>query len=142
MGRHRSDPMGIARLLLAALAVLALVALVVIGVRSLSGALSGTAPAPTEAPSPVPSAIEETEEPVPTVLVRCVRERCPTVFLRVAGGDVLINREMDDGEQVRSFEDRLDVVLADSASVSVLVNGEERPPGSPGERQEFTVSRD
>ncbi|MFF0575314.1 hypothetical protein [Streptosporangium saharense] len=136
--------MGIARLLLAALAVLALIALVVIGVRSLSGALSGGAPAPTptEAPSPVPSAIEATEEPVPTVLVRCVRERCPTVFLRVAGGDVLINREMDDGEQVRSFEDRLDVVLADSASVSVLVNGEERPPGSPGERQEFTVSRD
>ncbi|MFD0887095.1 hypothetical protein ACFQ08_21320 [Streptosporangium algeriense] len=135
--------MGIARLGLAALAVLALVALVVIGVRSLSGALSVAAPkpTPTDAP-PSPAPFSASPQRVPTVAVRCVRKRCPTVFLRVAGGDVLINREMDDGEQVRSFEKRLDVVLADSASVRVLVNGEERPPGSPGKRQEFTVSRD
>ncbi|MFF4413694.1 hypothetical protein ACFYY8_14270 [Streptosporangium sp. NPDC001559] len=135
--------MGIARLGLAALAVLALVSLVVIGVRSLSGALSVAPPKPAPTvtpPSPVPSSASPRR--VPTVVVRCLRERCPTVFLKEAGGDVLINREMDDGEQVRSFEKKLEVVLADSAAVKVLVNGEERPPGSPGKRQEFTVSRD
>ncbi|MEV7008717.1 hypothetical protein [Streptosporangium sp. NPDC051022] len=147
MGRHRSDPMGIARLALVGLAALALVALIVVGVLSLSGAL-GSGPRPA-VPSPVPSSDPSSAavssappERVPTVLVRCLRERCPTVFLRVAGGDVLLNREMVEDEQVRFFEPRIDVVLADSASVEVRVNDIERPPGDPGEREEFTASRD
>ncbi|MDP9863722.1 MULTISPECIES: hypothetical protein [Streptosporangium] len=144
MGRHRSDPMGIARLVLMGLAVLALVALIVVGVLSLVGTLgSGTEPAarptPAASPSTPPSA---TAGQTPTVRVQCLREHCPKVFLRVAGGDVLIDREMAADEQAQSFDAKVDVVLTDSASVRVEVNGAVRPPGKAGERQEFTVSRD
>ncbi|GAA4181841.1 hypothetical protein GCM10022252_06830 [Streptosporangium oxazolinicum] len=141
--------MGIARLVLVGLAVLVVVALVVLGVLSLVGGLgSGAETAPSSAPSaaassaaasPAPSA---TPERVPTVLVECLREQCPTVFLKVTGGDVLLDREMALGERFRSFDPKVDVVLADSAAVRVQVNGAVRSPGKAGERQEFTVSRD
>ncbi|OUC80182.1 hypothetical protein CA984_42680, partial [Streptosporangium minutum] len=87
----------------------------------------------------VPSA---TPERIPTVRVQCLQEHCPKVFLKVAGGDVLLDREMAGDEQAQSFDAKVDVVLADSAAVRVEVNGEVRPPGKAGERQEFTVSRD
>ncbi|WP_030916148.1 hypothetical protein [Streptosporangium amethystogenes] len=139
--------MGIARLVLAGLAALALVVLIVVGVLSLIGSLSSGAEAdPSAAPitgtspedaSPAASA---TAERVPTVLVECLREHCPTVFLKVTGGDVLLDREMTRGEQFQSFDPKVDVVLADSAAVRVQVNGTVRAPGEVG-RQEFTVSR-
>ena len=63
------------------------------------------------------------------------------VFLKVVGGDVLLNREMVKDEQVQSFDAKIDVVLADSTAVRVQVNGAVRPPGESGERrQEFTGS--
>jgi hypothetical protein len=137
--------MGIARLALAGLAVLALLFLIVLGGRSLIGAL-GSGPAPSSpatgtpaSPTGTPSA---TPAQVPTVLVECAGEHCPTVFLKVAGGDVLLNREMARGEQAQSFDDKVDVVLTDASTVRVRVNGVVRPPGKPGERQEFTVSRE
>ncbi|MEU3169019.1 hypothetical protein [Streptosporangium sp. NPDC006930] len=139
--------MGIARLVLVGLAVLAVVALIVLGVLSLAGSLGSGAPTASPAPSdavssavasPPPSA---TPERVPTVLVECLRERCPTVFVKISGGDVLLDREMALGEQFRSFDPKVDVVLADSAAVRVQVNGAVRSPGKAGERQEFTVSR-
>ncbi len=134
--------MGIARLVLVGLAILALLALIVVGVLSLAGAEPATpptsSPSATTSTAATPSA---SSERVPTVLIQCVRERCPTVFLRIAGGDVLLNRELVRDEQVQSFEAKVDVVLADSAAVRVRVNGVVRPPGGPGEREEFTVSR-
>jgi hypothetical protein len=158
--------MGVARLVLAGLAVLAFVVLIVVGVLSLVGALdpapeSVALPAPT-ASSPAASApaasAPATAAPkvtasaavpttpaspgrVPTVLIQCVRDRCPTVFLKVVGGDVLLNREMVKDEQAQSFDAKVDVVLADSTALRVQVNGAVRPPGKTGERQEFTVSR-
>lgn len=141
--------MGIARLVLVGLVVLALVALIVFGALSLFGSLGSdaeTAASPdpsagtsSAATSPPPSA---TPERVPTVLVECLREHCPTVFLKVTGGDVLLDRELVRGERFQSFDAKVDVVLADSAAVRVQVNGAVRSPGKAGERQEFTVSRD
>ncbi|MBG0820200.1 hypothetical protein HS048_05555 [Planomonospora sp. ID91781] len=144
MGRHRSDPMGIARLALAGLAVLALLFLIALGGRSLIGAL-GSEPASSasaSAPAPATGAPSATPARVPTVLVECVEERCPTVFLKVAGGDVLLNREMARGEQAQAFDDKVDVVLTDASTVRVRVNGVVRPPGGAGERQEFTAVRE
>ncbi|GAA2999060.1 hypothetical protein [Streptosporangium longisporum] len=144
--------MGIARLVLLGLVVLAFVALIVFGVLSLFGGLGSdsssgsgsgveTATTPTRAagssPAPAPAA-----ERVPTVLVECLRQECPTVFLKVTGGDVLFDREMAQDERFQSFDPKVDVVLADSAAVRVQVNGTVRPPVRPGEREEFTVSRD
>jgi hypothetical protein len=148
--------MGIARLVLVGLAGLAFVTLIVVGVLSLVGALnpgpeSVALPVASSPTAAVPTASASTTAPTasasasgrgPTVLIQCVRERCPTVFLKVVGGDVLLNREMAKDEQVQSFDAKIDVVLADSTAVRVRVNGAVRPPGKPGERQEFTVSRD
>ncbi|GAA3142718.1 hypothetical protein GCM10010466_37110 [Planomonospora alba] len=137
--------MGIARLALAGLAVLAVLALIVFGARSLIGALDSSE-AETAAPSAPAAgssgASGDTPEKIPTVLVECVAERCPTVFLKVAGGDVLLNREMARGEQAQSFDAKVDVVLTDASTVRVRVNGAPREPGGTGERQEFTVSRE
>ncbi|WP_406319386.1 hypothetical protein OHA77_19165 [Streptosporangium sp. NBC_01639] len=140
MGRHRSDPMGVARLVLAGLAVLAFAALLVAGVLSLVGVLSAD-PEPGAPPSSAATAPFATPEQVPTVRVQCLRQQCPRVFLKVAGGDVLLDREMAEGEQVQSFDAGIDVVLTDSAAVRVEVNGAVRPPGKAGERQEFTATR-
>jgi hypothetical protein len=141
--------MGIARLVLVGLAVLVVVALIVFGVLSLIGSLGSDAETvPSPAPSVTASSVAASPSPsagserVPTVLVECLRDRCPTVFLKVTGGDVLLDREMDRGEQFQSFDPKVDVVLADSAAVRVQVNGAVRSPGKAGERQEFTVSRD
>ncbi|WP_152990500.1 hypothetical protein [Sphaerimonospora mesophila] len=150
MGRHRSDPMGFARLALVSLAALLLLALVVIGARALLSAL-GSEDVPEAAPSPTASASTpataspaETGRPpgerVPTVRIVCQADRCP-VFVRVPGGDVLIDRDLTRGEQTSYFEPELDVVLADGSVVQVFENGELRAAGAPGERESFSVTR-
>ncbi|ETK34697.1 hypothetical protein [Microbispora sp. ATCC PTA-5024] len=142
MGRHRSDPLGIARLALAGLAVVLLLALLVIGARSLFSALGSDEAAPASGPpstsiagSPTPAASR-----VPTVRIVCQADRCP-VFVRVPGGDVLIDRDMTRGEQASYFDPELAVVLDDAATVAVEENGTARPAGQPGERQSFKVTR-
>lgn len=148
MGRHSSDPLGIARLVLVGLGVLVLVALIALGVFSLIGSLSSGA---EQAPSPAPAAVappsgdtpaSAASAQVPTVLLECVRRNCPTVFVKITGGDVLLDRDLAQGERFQSFDPKVDVVLADSASVRVQVNGTARSPGPAGERAEFTVSRE
>ncbi|MFJ2028275.1 hypothetical protein [Streptosporangium sp. NPDC087985] len=132
--------MGIARLVLIGLAVLALAALIVVGVLSLVGVLSSD-PEPSTPPPSAAATSATPEQQIPTIRVQCLRQQCPKVFLKVAGGDVLLDREMAEGEQAQSFDAKIDVVLADPAAVHVEVNGAVRPPGKAGERQEFTVSR-
>jgi hypothetical protein len=141
--------MGIARLVFAGLAVLAFVTLIVVGVLSLVGTLDSDPGASEAATAPTSTAAVPTTAPapsasgrVPTVLIQCVRERCPTVFLKTVGGEVLLNREMTKDEQVQSFDAKIDVVLADPTALNVQVNGAVRSPGKAGERQEFTASRD
>lgn len=141
MGRHRSDPLGIARLALVGLAVVLLLAVVVIGAKSLLSTFGSEEPA--EGPSSVASA-QPSAEPstprVPTVRVVCQADRCP-VFVRVPGGDVLIDRDLSRGEQASYFEPELDVVLDDASTVEVFTNGTARSPGPPGDRQAFSVTR-
>ncbi|GIH75022.1 hypothetical protein Plo01_14510 [Planobispora longispora] len=136
--------MGIARLALAVLGALGLLALIVLGAISLTGGFgaepeAGSATPPATKPLSAPS---DSPSRAPTVFVECVQERCPTVFLKVTGGDVLFDREMTRGEQAQSFDDKVDVVLTDASAVRVRVNGAEHPPGKVGERQEFTVPRE
>ncbi|MEU8194294.1 hypothetical protein AB0C10_10980 [Microbispora amethystogenes] len=144
MGRHRSDPLGIARLALVGLAVVLLLAVIVIGGRALfstfgSGESGGT-PA-VASPSPAARPSTATSPPrVPTVRVVCQADRCP-VFVRVPGGDVLVDRDLARGEQASYFDPELDVVLDDASTVEVFANGTVRSPGPPGERQAFSVTR-
>ncbi|GGO12381.1 hypothetical protein GCM10010116_24840 [Microbispora rosea subsp. aerata] len=145
MGRHRSDPLGIARLALIGLAVVLLLAVVVIGAKALLSTFesgepaSGASSAPSSQPSAEPSGKPSTPR-VPTVRVVCEADRCP-VFVRVPGGDVLIDRDLARGEQASYFQPELDVVLDDASTVQVFENGTARPPGPAGERQAFSVKR-
>ncbi|MFB4283799.1 MULTISPECIES: hypothetical protein [unclassified Nonomuraea] len=149
MGRHRSDPMGIARLALAVLAAGAVVTLLVIGGRALIGSLGAAAPerepasAPatdsSAGPSAGPSTASDATGKVPTVRIECLAETCPLVTVRVPGGDVLQYREMSKGEEVSYFEPELDVVLSDAGTVRVTENGKPRDQGEQGAREAFTV---
>ncbi|MFC4533921.1 hypothetical protein [Sphaerisporangium dianthi] len=157
MGRHRSDPLGIARLLLVGLAVLVLLALIVVGVLALIGSLSSDAePAPTPgvgagqtaaaAPSSASPAALSSPSPsagaeVPTVFVECRADRCP-LFVRITGGDVVEDRDLSRDQQAAYFQQALTVVLGDASTVYVEVNGEPRSPGEPGERQTLKIERD
>ncbi|TMS00038.1 hypothetical protein [Nonomuraea basaltis] len=142
MGRHRSDPMGLARLALAVLAVGAVLTLLVIGGRALLGSIGTPTQAEPGRASTLAStgpATEEASAQVPTVRIECLAETCPTVTVRVPGGDVLQHREMSKGEEVSYFEPELDVVLSDAGTVRVTENGKPREQGEPGARKAFTV---
>ncbi|MBP2708469.1 hypothetical protein JOL79_32285 [Microbispora sp. RL4-1S] len=145
MGRHRSDPVGIARTVFVVLAVALLLALLALGVKSLMATLgSGTAPAtatPSSSPSVTPAGSPRPTAPqVPTLRIVCQADRCP-VFVRIPGGNVLIDRDLTRGEQASYSDPELDVVIEDSGAVRVEENGTPRPPGQPGERQSFSVTR-
>ncbi|MEV4293524.1 hypothetical protein [Microbispora rosea] len=145
MGRHRSDPLGIARLALVGLVAVLLLAVIVVGARALLSTFGSEEPASTSSarPSATPSA-EPSAEPatprVPTVRVVCRADRCP-VFVRVPGGDVLIDRDLARGEEASYFQPELDVVLDDASTVQIFENGTVRSPGPAGERQAFSVKR-
>ena len=157
MGRHRSDPRGVSRILVVGLPVLALLALIAFGFASVIGSLiprnSGVTRASTEPAGagstgdsagdstgdPEPSASRQADS-VPTIVVECLAQVCP-VFLRVPGGDVLVDRDLERGERAAYYEPRIDVVLNDAGAVRVIVNGVERRRGEQGERQTFTVER-
>ncbi|XVQ86293.1 hypothetical protein ACQP2K_02360 [Microbispora siamensis] len=145
MGRHRSDPLGIARLALVGLVVVLLLAVIVVGARALLStfgseeAAGGASSTPSARPSAEPSAAPATPR-VPTVRVVCRADRCP-VFVRVPGGDVLIDRDLARGEEASYFQPELDVVLDDASTVQVFENGTARSPGPAGERQAFSVKR-
>ncbi|MEU6424545.1 hypothetical protein ABZ860_01510 [Microbispora sp. NPDC046973] len=145
MGRHRSDPLGIARLALVGLVVVLLLAVIVVGARALLSTFgseesaAGATSTPSARPSAEPSAEPSTPR-VPTVRVVCRADRCP-VFVRVPGGDVLIDRDLARGEQASYFQPELDVVLDDASTVQIFENGTARSPGPAGERQAFSVKR-
>ncbi|MEW9527535.1 hypothetical protein [Microbispora sp. NPDC049125] len=142
MGRHRSDPLGIARLALVGLVIVLLLGLIGIGVRSMVSALGSDAPAtssPAATAPAVPSA-EASAPRVPTVRIVCRADRCP-VFVRVPGGDVLIDRDLNRDEEASYFQPELDVVLDDAGAVLVEENGTARPAGQAGERESFKVTR-
>lgn len=129
--------MGIARLALAGLAVVALLTLVGFGARALLSAMD-TPEVPQAAAT---SAASSSPQQVPTLRIECAADVCPHVVVRVPGGDVLQNRDMAAGEEVSFFDEELDVVLEDASTVRVTENGTPRPQGKPGEREEFTVTR-
>lgn len=145
MGRHRSDPLGIARLALVGLAAVLLLAVIVVGARALLSTFGSEEPASDTAstsparPTAEPSAESSTPR-VPTVRVVCRADLCP-VFVRVPGGDVLIDRDLARGEEASYFQPELDVVLDDASTVQVFENGTVRSPGPAGERQAFSVKR-
>jgi hypothetical protein len=89
-----------------------------------------TVPAPTPAPAPGPA----------TLAVTVTGPSCQ-VFVRVPGGDILVNRSLTHGESVRFDDQALSVVLSDGGAVQVYVNGHLRPADPTGRRAEFTATK-
>jgi hypothetical protein len=83
---------------------------------------------------PSPSATPATV----TLTVTVTGPKCQ-VFVRVPGGDILVNRSLARGQSLRFDEQSLSVVLDDGSAARVYVNGRLRPPGKPGERVAFTA---
>jgi hypothetical protein len=77
---------------------------------------------------------------VATLTVTVTGPKCQ-VFVRVPGGDILVNRSLTRGESVRFEEPRLSVVLDDASAARVYVNGKLRPPGRTGGREAFVATR-
>jgi hypothetical protein len=75
-----------------------------------------------------------------TLSVTVTGPKCQ-VFVRVPGGDILVNRSLTRGESVRFEEPQLSVVLGDASAAQVFVNGKLRPPGKAGERVAFLAAR-
>jgi hypothetical protein len=75
-----------------------------------------------------------------TLTVTVTGAQCQ-VFVRVPGGDILVNRSLTRGESVRFEEPQLSVVLGDASAAQVFVNGKLRPPGKAGERVAFLAAR-
>jgi len=88
-------------------------------------------PRPTTAPSPTPAGAV-------TLALTVTGPSCQ-VFVRVPGGDILVNRSLVRGQSVRLDEQRLSIVLGDASAVRVYVNGKLRPPGKAGRRVTFTA---
>ncbi|WP_268249329.1 serine/threonine-protein kinase [Planobispora rosea] len=97
-----------------------------------------------------PTAVSATPAPkgtsvagrVPTLRITCVLDTCAHVLVRAQDVGALLDRELTAGEQVQFFDARLDVVLEDASLPEVDVNGVPRDWGKPGERQEFSVTRE
>lgn len=81
-------------------------------------------------PSAAPAAV--------TLSVTVTGPKCQ-VFVRVPGGDILVNRNFTRGQSLRFDEQRLSVVLSDASAARVYVNGHLRPPGKPGRRVAFVA---
>lgn len=75
-----------------------------------------------------------------TLTVTVTGAKCQ-VFVRVPGGDILVNRNLLRGESIRFEEPQLSVVLGDASAAQVYVNGALRPPGKPGRRDAFIATR-
>lgn len=75
-----------------------------------------------------------------TLTVTVTGAKCQ-VFVRVPGGDILVNRNLARGESVRFEEPQLSVVLGDASAAQVYVNGKLRPPGKAGQRVAFVAAR-
>lgn len=61
------------------------------------------------------------------------------VFVRIPGGDVLLDDTLTHGRRAEFDQAALDVVIYDGGAVKVLVNGKQRPRGRPGQRVQFTA---
>ncbi|WP_141957178.1 hypothetical protein [Actinoallomurus bryophytorum] len=75
-----------------------------------------------------------------TLTVTVTGAKCQ-VFVRVPGGDILVNRSLVRGQSVRFDEQSLSVVLGDGSAAQVYVNGRLRPPGRAGKRVEFVATK-
>jgi hypothetical protein len=139
MARHRTDPRGGARIAIAAAAVLMMLALLGVGVYTLSSALD-TRPTPGTTGAAPADASSPSQSPPPVLAIRVTGQQCQVFVSAPGNSDVLINRVLQHGESFVADQPRLDVVVSDAGAVDIRVNGVRRPPGTSGHQLSFTVT--
>jgi hypothetical protein len=139
MARHRTDPRGGARIVIAVGAVVTALVLLGVGSYALFGALNPKAPSDggVRAGS-VNASPSHSKSPV---LAITVTGKACNVFVATPGNDqVLVNRLLQHGESFFSDEPRLQVAVSDAGAVQIRVNGVPRAPGRPGQQLSFSVT--
>jgi hypothetical protein len=144
MSRHRTDTGGGGRVALTVAASAAGITLAGVGGTALFLALSSASPqsapaTPSASSAPAtPSASEVVSGK--TLSLKIIGSECH-VFVRIPGGEVLLDRVLRHGEWARFDDPQLDVVLTDGSAAEVYLNGVLQPRGAAGARQEFAVSK-
>lgn len=146
--RRRSLRGRILAALLANVALIAVAAFAAYQIWDISGDRSSSRRGPAAASgspsatrSVTPSATPSVTSPGTVTLALTVTGPECQVFVRVPGGDILVDRNLLRGQTVRLDEQRLSVVLGDAGAARVYVNGTLRPPGKPGERVAFVAQK-
>lgn len=74
----------------------------------------------------------------PTLQLNVTGDRS-RVFVRIPGGDVLLDDTLTHGRHAEFDQAALDVVISDGGAVQVTVDGRQRPLGKSGQRLQFTA---
>lgn len=127
-------------------AVVLLLVLLGVGAFALRGVLTTdkTAPSGSEKSSAqqshtrTPTPARSSTGAVPTLRLDVTGAKS-TVFIRVPGGDVLLDTTLAHGKHAEFSQPELDVVLGDGGAVRVTVNGKVRSSAESGEQLQFTV---
>lgn len=111
--------------------------------QAATGSASGTnaatsTAAGTRSGQPQPTRSGGAVATTPTLQLNVTGEKS-RVFVRIPGGDVLLDDVLTHGRHAEFDQAALDVVIYDGGAVRVIVNGKQRPPGKSGERVEFTA---
>ncbi len=112
---------------------MAALALVVVGVLALRGALSSKKPPhPTTTPtsSSTPAADQRSTPGAPVLLIRVIREPCMVFVKNAASGDILHsdNTVAPQGATLRYAQVPLQVQISDPLCADVFVHGQHLPP--------------
>ncbi len=77
-----------------------------------------------------------------TLVVRARTDTCK-IFVSVPGNamTVLSDETLHKGDARRYDQPRLNAVVYDASACDVWVNGEQKPPGAPGERKNYTLNK-
>ena len=141
--------MGLARIVIAVLAVALALGLLILGGVSLWNALSsGSGPA---SPSPAPSGVANASANAPiaasasagrdgnVVEIERLAAHCPVYVAGPGPTDVRFHGSLTQNER-RVFDDpRLTVAVDDASTVSVTINGRTQPRGRRGQRKTYSV---
>ncbi|WP_158581500.1 serine/threonine-protein kinase [Actinomadura spongiicola] len=100
-------------------------------------------PTPTEASSSPAGDAQEIPPGVAdsTLTIRARNSVCK-VFVSVPDGAVLSDETLREGEARRYDQPRLNAVIYDASACDIWVNGRRKPLGTPGERKNYTLTKE
>lgn len=133
--------MGLARIAIAALAVVVGFGLFIVGGIALWGALAGKDDGknPSASPSGSAGASSTARQVGNTVVLHCLAAQCPVFVAGPGPTDVQFNGKLAQNERRVFNETHLTVAVQDASTVSVTINGQEQPLGHHGEPKTYEV---